>query len=315
MNSTPRSGVTILGSANMDTVFVVDRVPSPGETLLAESAALYAGGKGLNQAVAAARAGAAASFIAGLGGDAHGDALTGVMATDGIDRSRVRRVEEPTGQAFILVDGNGENSIIVAAGANGTVAALTEPDRRTIAEASVLLMQLEVPLGVVIEAAVYARSVGTTVMLNAAPAQPLPSALLESLDYLIVNEHEACLIAQALLGTPVDLDSASLALAAVVARVVVTLGSSGSALYDGGVEVARIPAPKVTSVDTTGAGDTFCGALAAAIDDDREFAAAAEFATVAAALSVQGLGAVPSIPHRAAIDAAFAQDAAAAARP
>lgn len=298
---TTHSGVTIVGSANMDIVFTVDRVPSPGETLLAESAALYPGGKGLNQAVAAARAGAQTSFIGALGRDDHGDTLAKVLTDDGIANALVRRVDETTGQAFIVVDGNGENTIIVASGANGTVRELSGDDRAAIAASSVLLMQLELPLEVVLAAARAAREAGTTVMLNAAPAQTLPPELLEVLDYLIVNEHEACLIA----GSD-ELPHASATLASLVDRVIVTLGSEGSALFDGGVEAGRVSAPRVTAVDTTGAGDTFCGALAAAISEGAALAEAARFATTAAALSVQGLGAVPSIPSRPAIDALLA---------
>jgi ribokinase len=136
-------------------------------------------------------------------------------------------------------------------------------------------------------------------MLNAAPASALPRELLGSIDYLVVNEHEACQI-----GGSDRLDVAVAALASRVGRVVVTLGSDGAVLYDAGVEIARVAAPRVTAVDTTGAGDTFCGAFAAAIASGRDYVGAARFATTAAALSVQSIGAVPSIPFRAAIDAA-----------
>ncbi|HEV7812250.1 MAG TPA: ribokinase [Leifsonia sp.] len=295
---TTHSGVAVVGSANMDILFTVDRVPSPGETLLAESVALHPGGKGLNQAVAAARAGAVTTFVGALGRDSHGNQLAAVLTEDGIVDTLVRRVDEATGQAFIVVDGRGENTIIVASGANSSVVALTDDDRAAIAASSVLLLQLELPVGVVLAAAKFARSVGTTVMLNAAPAQPLAPELLESLDYLIVNEHEACLIA----GSD-DLSVASASLASLVGRVIVTLGSQGSALFDGGIEVGMVPALKVTAVDTTGAGDTFCGAFAAAIAEGRELAEAATFGTTAAALSVQRVGAVPSIPSRESIDA------------
>lgn len=300
--TTSHSGVAIVGSANMDIVFRVDRAPAPGETLLADSAATYPGGKGLNQAVAAARAGAETTFIGALGSDDHGEELAGVLAADGIASGLVRRVAESTGQAFIVVDGNGENSIIVASGANGILETLTAGDRDAIAAASVLLMQLELPVGVVVAAAAAAREAATAVMLNAAPAQELPGQLLESLTYLIVNEHEACLIA----GVD-DLETASSRLAALVPRLIVTLGSSGSLLFDAGAEVARLSAPSVDAVDTTGAGDTFCGAFAAAIAEGRDYVDAARFATAAAALSVQVLGAVPSIPSRQAINAEFSR--------
>jgi len=292
------TGVVVIGSANMDIVFALDRAPSPGETVLAHSAALYPGGKGLNQAVAAARAGAPTAFVGALGIDDHGDALAGVLSAEGIGADLVQRSTAPTGQAFIVVDGKGENTIIVASGANATMLNLTSEARVVIAEAAVLLMQLELPLPIVLEAAAAARSAGTTVMLNAAPAQKLPDELLDHLDYLIVNEHEACLVA----GDD-DLDRASSALAARVPWLIVTLGSEGSVLYVDSCEAGRVAASVVTAVDTTGAGDTYCGAFAAAIAQGRELTAAASFASAAAALSVQALGAVPSIPTRASIEA------------
>ena len=297
----PRHGVTIVGSANMDIVFAVKRIPQPGETLLADSAARYPGGKGLNQAIAAARAGASTAFIGAIGDDDNGRALEATMHEAAID-TRLLRTAEPeneTGQAFIVVDGSGENTIIVASGANATVAALTADDRAQLRRAAVVLMQLELPLDTVLAAATVAHSAGATVMLNAAPATAIGAHLLEQLDVLIVNEHEARII-----GASDDVAAASASLARSVNRLVVTLGSKGSVLYERGSEVARIAAPKVEALDTTGAGDTFCGAFAAAIADGRGFADAATFASVAAALSVQVLGAVPSVPQRAAIDAA-----------
>ncbi|HEY9498612.1 MAG TPA: ribokinase [Terrimesophilobacter sp.] len=287
------SGIAMVGSANMDVVFSVERIPRPGETLLATSTAKYPGGKGLNQAVAAARAGAATTFVGALGTDDNGTELAETMHSSGIDGSLVRRSGEASGQAFIVVADNAENTIIVASGANAEVTALSPAERDAVSAAAVLLMQLELPIGVVIEAAQLAREAGTTVMLNAAPARELPDELIASLDYLIVNEHEACLIG----GTP-DLAEASKRLAAGVNRLIVTLGSDGSVLYDGGREVARVSARTVVAIDTTGAGDTYCGAFAAAVEEGQDFAEAAEFATAAAALSVQALGAVPSIPER-----------------
>lgn len=287
------SGIVMVGSANMDVVFSVERIPQPGETLLAASSAKYPGGKGLNQAVAAARAGAATTFVGALGTDDNGTELAETMASSGIEGSLVRHSTTASGQAFIVVADNAENTIIVASGANAEVAALFPAERDAVKAAAVLLMQLELPIGVVIESAQLAREAGTTVMLNAAPARELPAELILALDYLIVNEHEACLIG----GTP-DLAEASKRLAARVNRLIVTLGSDGSVLYDGGREVARVPAREVTAIDTTGAGDTYCGAFAAAVEEGQGFAQAAEFATAAAALSVQALGAVPSIPER-----------------
>ena len=173
-----------------------------------------------------------------------------------------------------------------------------------VAGSAVILMQLESPLDVVVEAALVARAAGTTVMVNAAPARELPDELIDAIDYLIVNEHEACL-----LGGTDDLAEASARLAKRVEHLIVTLGGEGSAIYEHGSEVARIPARNVTAVDTTGAGDTFCGAFAAAISQGQSVADAATFATAAAALSVQVLGAVPSIPTRDQIVAMMAEPA------
>lgn len=298
------AGVTIVGSANMDIVFAVDRIPKPGETLIADSAAKYPGGKGLNQAVAAARAGAVTTFIGAVGPDDNGRALTATMKDAAIVTDRLRATTDlsaagETGQAFIVVDGSGENTIIVASGANASVTSLTPPDVAVLEKSAVVLMQLELPMAVVQETAQLAHDAGAVVILNAAPAGELPDDLVAVLDMLIVNEHEACVI------TGIDdLEAASGSLAGQVNRLVVTLGSKGSVLYEAGTELARVAAPKVAALDTTGAGDTFCGALCAALAEGLGFVDAAAFASVAASLSVQKLGAVPSIPSRAEIDAA-----------
>jgi ribokinase len=294
------AAVTILGSANMDVVFTVDRIPLPGETLLASATANFAGGKGLNQAVAAARAGAATRFLGALGGDDFGDSLATTMSDEAIASSLVRRVAAPTGQAFIMVDAGGENAIIVASGANAEMTELRDDELHAARSTKVLLMQLEIPMETVTEGAAAASAADRTVILNAAPATTLSAELFDSLDYLIVNEHEACLI-----GESEDLAAASAILAARVGRLIVTLGSKGSVLYESGKEVARVLAPRVKAVDTTGAGDTFCGAFAAGIAEGLEYAEAARFASAAAALSVQSVGAVPSVPSRAAIDEAL----------
>jgi ribokinase len=289
--------VVIVGSANMDVVFTVERMPSPGETLLADRADRNAGGKGLNQAVASARAGVSTSFVGALGTDPFGDTLATAMDSAGVSRELVRRTDVDTGQAFILVDRSAENLIVVASGANATMTELTGSEREAIAASQVLLMQLELPLQVVREAAAAARDAGSAIMLNAAPAAPLHADLLGQVDYLIVNEHEACLI-----GGSDDLAEASLALSARVHRLIVTLGAQGSEVHEAGTLVGRVAAPQVTAVDTTGAGDTFCGALAAAVADRLPLMDAVRFATAASALSVGSVGAVASIPSRSSIE-------------
>ncbi|MHA6694712.1 ribokinase [Homoserinimonas sp. A520] len=298
MSSEHPARVVIVGSANMDVVFTLERMPAPGETLLAESAQRHPGGKGLNQAVAAARSGAPTTFIGALGTDTFGDSLADAMAASGVSSGLVRRTDRDTGQAFILVDRAAENLIVVASGANATMTELTGPERDAITSARVLLMQLELPVPLVVQAASAAQAAGCAVMLNAAPAASLSDELIELLDYLIVNEHEACLI-----GGSDDLAVASSALAAQVDTVIVTLGARGAQLFQAGALVATVTPPPVDAVDTTGAGDTFCGAFAAAVAEGRDLPDAVRFATAASALSVEQLGAVSSIPPRAKIEA------------
>ena len=298
MSSEHPAHVVIVGSANMDVVFSVDRMPAPGETLLADGAERHPGGKGLNQAVAAARSGASTTFIGALGTDAFGDSLADAMKAAGVSSELVRRTDRDTGQAFILVDQAAENMIVVASGANATMTELTGQETDAISTSQVLLMQLELPMPVVLQAATTARAAGRAVMLNAAPAAALGDDLLELLDYLIVNEHEACLI-----GGDDDLAMASLALAARVDAVIVTLGARGAQLYQAGALVGTVTPPTVNAVDTTGAGDTFCGAFAAAVAGGRGLLNAVRFATAASALSVERVGAVSSIPSRASTEA------------
>lgn len=286
--------VVIVGSANVDQIFTVDRIPAPGETVLSTGFSTARGGKGQNQAVAAARAGAATAFIAAVGTDGFGALTTEGLTADGIDTSGVRLLDAPTGTALIAVDGGGENTIIVEAGANAQLTGLTAADVAAIGDAAVLAMQLEIPLQTVIEAATAAHSAGTTVLLNAAPIMDLPAGLLAILDVLIVNEHEAAHLGA---GRPAS------ELTTLVPTVVVTLGAKGAVLYEREAPEVRVPAPSVSAVDATGAGDTFCGAFAAALSEGAQVADALRFAVVAGSLSVQAHGAVPSIPSRAEIDA------------
>ncbi len=290
------NSVIVVGSSNVDQVFSVDRIPEPGETVLSTGFATARGGKGQNQAVGAVRAGSPTTFITALGQDAFGQLTMSGLDEDRIDTSRVRSVTAPTGTALIAVDPSGENTIIVEAGANRELERLDEGDRAAIAGASVLLMQLEIPLETVAEAAAAARAAGTTVILNAAPIADLSDELLSSLDVLIVNEHEA---AHLLASTGVS------DLTELVETVVTTLGADGASLRRAGAEEVRIPAPRVAAVDATGAGDTFCGAFGSALAEGQSVDDALRFAVTAASLSVQRHGAVPSIPRRDEIDAAL----------
>jgi len=299
--------VTVVGSANADLVLPVGRLPLPGETVLATGRRVSAGGKGLNQAVAAARAGSRTSFVAALGPDAEGAALREVLGAEGIGAT-VRESPAPTGLAVVVVDQDGENSIVVAPGANADLVDLTREELAAVTAATVLLMQLEVPIPTVAAAARAAKEAGTRVVLNAAPAAVLGDDLLDCVDVLVVNEGEARMMVGVAAGVHTDavtrdVDDLLDALLLKVPGVVVTRGAAGAvqAGRDGSRHVE--PAHRVTVVDTTAAGDTFAGYLCAALADGAEMPAALRLATVAAALCVQRPGAVPSVPRRAEVEA------------
>lgn len=295
------SRIVVVGSANIDQVFQVDRIPSPGETVLSRGLSTALGGKGQNQAVAAARAGVDTMFIGAVGDDGFGAMVRSGLAADSIDVSHLKTTGRPTGTALIAVDGTGENTIIVEAGANDDVNALSREDAAAISAASALVMQLEIPLATVVDAARVARAAGTQVILNAAPIQSLPKELLDNLDILIVNEHEAVELASDNDLSP-DLDGVGERLLALVSTVIVTLGSKGASLHRVGSEAVVVAAHRVTAVDATGAGDTFCGAFAAGIVEGMMLDDALRFAGAAASISVENHGAVPSIPYREAIE-------------
>ena len=280
--------VVVLGSANVDLVYRVQRIPGPGETVLATGASRAAGGKGQNQAVAASRSGAATTMIAAIGRDDEATFVLASLAEAGVDTTLVRPTSEPTGTALIAVDDAAENSIIVNAAANSRLLGLLDSELAALAVADVVVAQLEIPLETVLAGARAVRAAGGRFVLNAAPIQPLPVELLALVDVLIVNEHEA-----ASLGTSAN----------AVPVVIETRGSQGAELRVAGTAPVMIPTPRVTPVDTTGAGDTFVGALAAMLADGAELDAAARFAVVAASISVERPGAVPSIPTRAEVEA------------
>lgn len=277
--------VVVVGSANLDLVATVDRLPGPGETLTGHDFAEYPGGKGLNQAVAAARAGARTAFVGAIGRDAAGTMLRDVMHADQIDTALVEVVDAPTGRAMIGVASNGENSIIVIPGANGTV------DVESLPVTRVLLTQLEVPLATVERSLRLGREAGAITVLNPAPARPIDDAVLQWCDVVVPNEHEV-----ELLGGVAHL------LALGARAVVVTLGSEGADLHtaDGVTHVDPFP---VTPVDTTAAGDSFCGALCARLAAGDDLLVALRFAAAAGALCTTGVGAVPSIPRHERITA------------
>jgi ribokinase len=282
----------------MDLVTRAPRLPKGGETLIGESFATVSGGKGANQAVAAARLGAQVSMIGCVGNDAYGEALRGALLAEQIDCQAVSTVEGSSGVALIVVDDNSQNTIVIVPGANGALSA-EAIDRFdwVIQAADVLICQLEVPDASVGHALKRGRELGKTVILNPAPAsRPLPSDWYASIDYLIPNESEA----SALSGMVVDsLKTAQAAATRLIAmgagKVIITLGAQGS-LFANGQRFEHFPAPAVKAVDTTAAGDTFVGGFAAALAAGQDEAQAIRFGQVAAALSVTRAGAQPSIP-------------------
>jgi ribokinase len=300
-----RNSVVVVGSSNTDMILRVARVPRPGETLLGGAFSTAPGGKGANQAVAAARAGGGVAFVARLGRDSLGDEALAGFRKEGMTLSHIVRDEtEPSGVALIFVGSDGENSIGVAGGANQRLSPRDIAAARGLIEgARVVLLQLETPLATVEAAATLAHRAGVRVILNPAPAQALPDSLLRKVSLLTPNETEAAMLT----GINVhDVASAALAAAALRRRgaraVIVTLGANG-ALVSTEAGASWVPGFPVKAVDTTAAGDVFNGALAVRLAEDCPLDEAVRFAHAAAALSVTRAGAQPSIPTRREINA------------
>lgn len=276
--------VAVIGSVNLDLVATAARLPGPGETVSGTAYAEHAGGKGLNQAVAAARSGADVVMVGAVGDDEAGQRLRTIAESEGIDVGAIAVVSgSPTGRALIIVDADAENSIVVIPGANSFVHADVVPAAR------VFIAQLEIPIDEVVAAFRSARANGARTVLNPAPARPLPDDLLEVCDIIVPNEHELELIGgvESLLGRGVG-------------AVVMTMGAAGATMT---VRTAtstterRQPAFTVIPVDTTGAGDAFCGSLAARLAAGDELETAVRYAAAAGALATTIEGAVPSLPH------------------
>ncbi|MFF4563377.1 ribokinase [Streptomyces sp. NPDC001435] len=292
--------IAVLGSLNMDLVAYVEKAPQPGETVTGREFRTIPGGKGANQAIAAARAGATVSMIGAVGNDIFGTRLRDTLEHSGVDTDDLRTMEGSSGTAHIVVDDEGGNSIVVVPGANGTVDHLSPGDEGVIASADALLLQLEIPMAAVLAGAEAARRHGVRTILTPAPAQPLPDGLLAATDLLVPNEHEAT----ALTGRPDPREAADVLLDRVP-EVVVTLGAAGCLYLTRGAEPLVVPAPRVTAVDSTGAGDTFVGALAVALGEERPIREALTWAAAAAAVSVQREGASTSMPYRPEIEAQY----------
>ncbi len=294
--------ILVIGSSNTDMTVMTERLPLPGETVLGGCFRMGAGGKGANQAVAAKRLGGDVSFICKVGNDLFGDNAIEHYRRENLDISKVMRCETPSGVALITVDGNAENSIVVASGAN---AEMTAEDIEAVADeirsAGILLLQLEIPVPAVVRAAQIAHSAGVYVVLNPAPAAELPEDIYENIDLIIPNQTEIKLLTGSSPDTEDGLKAAVETLfARGVMNVILTKGSKGSTFIQNGDWNARkdIPARKVQAVDTTAAGDTFCGALCVALSEDRTMEEAVDFATKASSLTVQKPGAQESIPYR-----------------
>lgn len=290
-----RPEIIVVGSVNLDLVVTVPTLPRPGETVLARNHIEFPGGKGGNQAIAAARLGRRVAFVGRIGRDAAGDLVRDALIDEGVDVSElIPLADEATGRAFVLVDAHAENSIVVIAGANAGL----RPDHideaaESLQQAAVVVAQLEVPVDAVRAAARHSRRL---FILNPAPAQPLDDDLLRLVDVLVVNESEF----EVVTGQPASDDQQ--AMEAVLDRsglrgsVVVTLGAQGALVWHAG-KVTSVPAPSVRVVDTTGAGDTFVGALADALARGEALLDAARWAVSAASLSTESLGATTGMPE------------------
>ncbi|PWD50834.1 ribokinase [Serinibacter arcticus] len=283
--------VTVVGSANLDTTLRVARIPGPGETILASGIVRSPGGKGANQAVGAARSGGAeVAFVAALGHDGEADLLLASLTGAGVGTDHVRRLDGvPSGSALITVSDDAENSIVVVPGANAVLLDLTDGELAVVRSAAVVLACLEIPMATVLAAARAARRF----VLNAAPSAPLPDELWPHLDVLVVNEHEA----RDLTGEA-QVDDAVAVLSRRVPALVVTLGAAGALVVEDGLRT-HVRGNPVTAVDTTGAGDCFCGVLAARLAAGDDLVTATRWGGAAGALAVQRPGAADAMPTTA----------------
>jgi ribokinase len=294
--------IVVVGSLNMDLVVDVAYFPAPGETLIGSDYAQHPGGKGANQAVAAARAGGQVVMVGRLGSDGFAEVLRGQLEQDSIDTHYIANLPDaPTGVAFISVDEAAQNIIIVSSGANARLMP-EEITEDIFTEAKALILQLEVPLETVFHAARLARAAGAKVILNVAPAQKLSPEQLGLIDVLIVNENEAALLTD----LPTEQvsehpEQAAKQLADAVPTVIVTLGAAGALWCEGG-KTGLVAGFAVEAVDTTAAGDAFVGAFAVAYGDGQDVASAVRFANAAGALAATKTGAQPSLPTRDVID-------------
>lgn len=291
--------ILVIGSSNTDMTIKSEWLPKPGETILGGVFRMGPGGKGANQAVAARRLGGDVCFICKVGNDIFGETSIKGYEKEGIDTSHILKSDKASGTALIMVDSKAENCIAVAPGANGDITvADIDSVSDVIKSSDYLILQLEIPVDAVLRAAQIAHEAGVYVILNPAPACPLPKELFQYISLMTPNQTETSLMS----GLEVK-DQESLLKAVEQLRTygvkdfVVTMGSKGSLVYTEGKSTV-VPALKVEAVDTTAAGDTFCGALCVALSEGLSLVEAAGFATKASALTVQKMGAQDSIPYR-----------------
>lgn len=276
--------IVVVGSINMDLVTTTATFPSPGETLLGHGFSTRPGGKGANQAIAAARAGGRVALLGAVGTDGFGAGLRRSLTDEGVGDTCLRTVDGPSGTASITVDDAGENSIVVVPAANSRFTGLTEADLEALRGADVMLCQLEIPMETVVQAARAAHDRGATVMLNPSPVRALPDALVENVDVLVANRHEAALADER------------------IPHLITTLGADG-ARYAGASGGFSVAAPRVQAVDSTGAGDAFAGAFAVAWAGGADPSTALRRGTAAGALTATRRGAGAAAPTQAEIDA------------
>ncbi len=301
----PKPSIVVIGSSNTDMVIKTDHLPGPGETILGGTFLMNPGGKGANQAVAAARMGGNISFICKTGEDVFGKQSVRLFQEEGINTSfLISDPVMPSGVALITVDRNGENCIVVASGANANLhPSDLLPTLKILTESSMVLLQLEIPLETVSYVAAFAFKKNIPVILNPAPACALPDILLKNISILTPNKTEAEMLTGILID---DIPSAKQAAQKIkdrgVKTVIITLGSKGALVFDKNV-FTEIPALSVTAVDTTAAGDTFNGSLVVALSEGKNIIEATKYACKASAISVTRIGAQASIPFKWEVDA------------
>ena len=297
-----KNRILVIGSSNTDMTVRSATLPKPGETVLGGDFRMGPGGKGANQAVAARLLGGEVTFVCKLGRDMFGEGASKHYESCGLDTSKILWSDKPSGVALITVDSKAENSIVVASGAN---ADMTVSDIDSVADiiksSGILLLQLEIPMDAVVHAAEIAYNAGVQVVLNPAPAAALPAELLKCVSILIPNETEASAI------SGIDINNFETAAAAAerlkgmgVREVIITMGSRGSVVCAG--DCTFVPAVKVNAVDTTAAGDTFCGGVCVALSEGKDLLEAVKFATAASSIAVQRPGAQDSVPNRCEVD-------------